>query len=310
MLYDVNIEKEKILIINELLLGITSLVNDHTFGYLKSLNYTFVKPGKVNIPLKNNTVDEQCLFLKDTLDKIHRMLHKYNITSYENVEERQNKFLQKNLITSEYSNCISNFWYGTNDIGHIDSHLNMVMGHLWQYMVMTRDGIVPSCSEDKLINIPINDKRLTKLITSSNTFIEYGLIDKPYPVANIDSYSGMTSNCSMETDYSRLYRLDVAVSRSFNDLIANNEKFKNHDNITLENQSYRFPQALHIIYTGDTYEVFFRRTHENIMKIHMNNLSEPNIKDNEIKFKQKYIKYMRKIHDLTYNIPKYSVYKK
>jgi hypothetical protein len=177
-------------------------------------------------------------------------------------------------------------------------------------MVMTRDGIVPSCSEDKLINIPTNDKRLTKLITSSNTFKEYGLIDKPYPIANIDSYSGMTSNCSMETDYSRLYRLDAAISRSFNLFTANNEKFKKHEKITLENQHYRFPQALHIIYTGDTYEIFFRKTHENIMKIHMNNLSELPIKDDEISYKQKYIKYVRKIHDLTYNIPKYSVYKK
>ena len=302
MLYDVNIEKDKIFIINELLVNETGIVLDYTFGFLNT-----TQKG-----LHNTSVNEQCTFLKKRLDIIKNMLNIYKSdiskNNFEEINETRNIFLQKNFKSDTYANCVSNFWFGINTEEPLNTDVNMVQGHLWQYLVMIFGG-KKIADEKNVPNVPINDKRITKIINTTDTFIEYGITDGIAKKASRDSYSGMTSNCSTESTYPRTYRLDVAVSRAFNDNVLNNEKIKKHE-ITLENQYFRFPQALHIVYTGDDYKVYFRRTHENIMRIHMNNLTEPNIKEDDVLlYKQKYIKYIRKIHDLKYGLGKYSIYK-
>jgi hypothetical protein len=63
-----------------------------------------------------------------------------------------------------------------------------------------------------------------------------------------EKVEGVTTNCSSESLYPRLYRLDVATSYSFNDIALKYDK-------TLKDQHYRFPQALCVTYSKDEYIV-------------------------------------------------------
>jgi hypothetical protein len=190
-----------------------------------------------------------------------------------------------NIGSGDYVNCLSNFWYGGFDI--VDANINLVMGHSWQHF------------SGKGIRVITNDLKITKEIENNSNHIKYGLTEETHTnkeyYRDDDDFKGITTNCTIGQQYPRLYREDVASAYAFNGFV-------------LGDQSERYPQALNIIYTGDAYIVNIIRASSIIMSIHMNKLSEENIKEiNPIEYRKKYIKYKRKIDELKHGRNSYRI---
>jgi len=303
LLYDINLSKNDAFIICELLIKQISISRDHSFGYINNKRSA----------IRDSSTKEQCEHLQDRLNIIFNDLKKYICEKHEKIEINPgvNRFLEENFIgNAKYSNCIGNFWFGINDdIKYLDNNLNFVMGHLWQYNI-------PRYSEDnKLlenINISINDFNLTKEYNITDTFIEYGIREhKEYNSKKNDPPIGMTSSCLFKKrNFPSLYRLDVSTSRAFNDIAINQEK-KQRGSTDLEGQHFRFPQALCIVYTNNDYSVYLRKTHFDIIKIHLPTLNQPNEILTPIDFYNyivKYVKYKEEKYREKYGIKKTSVY--
>jgi hypothetical protein len=303
MLFDINLSKINASIIYEFFINkISSILRDSSFGYLNSNKKA----------VKDSSTQEQCDHLQERLNAIYNNLNKYISESHEKVKIKPNKniFLEENYNGNDiYSNCIGNFWFGIDDINKLNNNLNFVMGHIFQYngFRFSADGKI---IEKK--NISINDFNLTKIHKTTHTFIEYGIRkDKQYISEKNDPPIGMTSSCLFKKrNFPSLYRLDVSTSRSFNDLILNEEKL-NGRSTELSGQHFRFPQALYIEYENNEYTVFLRKTQFDIIKIHLPTLNLPIEKMSTTEFYYyivKYVNYKEKKYREKYDIKKTSVY--
>jgi hypothetical protein len=266
---------EMVKIIDELLLNETSIIEDRTFGYL-----AHNRKGS-----KNENIDGQCIFLKERMNEIYTDLleYKQNITRTPvNIDKEIYLDVNVEHTSDEYVECLSNFWYGGSDL--TDSNINLVMGHTWQHFTGINERIIT------------NDLKITKEIASTDSHTVYGLtheikMNKEYHNRD-EKVEGVATNCSTETIYPRLYRLDVATSYSFNDIALEYDT-------TLEGQHYRFPQALCITYSGNEYIVNIIKTSLKLMYVHMPDLIKKNIPESDpFDFRKKYIKYKRKLNTL------------